>query len=134
MTTVSRLVTFADIADRSSQSDEVAVSLRHEAELTDGRRVLLLDDRGWGSTQSWAATSVEEVQETARMVVGPDEPPEGRSQEDMETVHWASLQQIAQQRGVAIDAAELRQLPHDIVLSERLLERIGTGLDGGTPG
>jgi hypothetical protein len=43
----------------------------------DGRRVLLLDDRGWsasGPPGIWAVTSVEEIVDMARTVVGPDEP------------------------------------------------------------
>jgi hypothetical protein len=59
------------------------------------------------------------------MVVGPDAPPADRSEEDMEILHWTSLQEIAQRQGVAVDAAELRRLPHDVVLSQRLLARIG---------
>lgn len=57
-------------------------------------------------------------------MVGPDEPFGSRSQEDAEANHWAFLQQIAQRRGVVTDAAELRQLPHDVVVSPRLLARI----------
>lgn len=53
-----------------------------------------------------------------------------RSQEDMEADHWAFLQQIAQRQGVVVDAAELRQLPHDVVLSQRLLARLRTTLAG----
>ena len=49
------------------------MSARHEAELVDGRRVLLLDDRGWSSSGNvsdiWALTSVEDIEKTARMVV-----------------------------------------------------------------
>jgi hypothetical protein len=43
----------------------------------------------------------------------------------MEKAHWTYLQQIAERQGVPTDAAELRRLPHDVVLSERLLARIG---------
>jgi hypothetical protein len=59
------------------------------------------------------------------MVVGPDAPPPGRSQQDMDALHWDFLQQIAQRQGVIVDAAELMRLPHDVVLSERLLARVG---------
>ncbi|MFI6743999.1 hypothetical protein ACIBI9_65000 [Nonomuraea sp. NPDC050451] len=127
MTAVARLVTFVDVDDQAA--DTVSVSARHEAELVDGTRVLLLHDRGWGSSQDWAATSVADVEETTRMVVGPDEPFSGRSQEDMEADHWASLQQIAQRQGVIVDAAALRQLPHDVVLSQQVLARIGGNPD-----
>ena len=46
-------------------------------------------------------TSVEDIEETARIVVGADEPFDEHSQEDMEADHWA-------------DPVELKQLPHDI--------------------
>jgi hypothetical protein len=124
--TVGRLVTYGDVADDRSNTQEISVALRHELELTDGRRVLLLDDRGWGSTGKWTDRSAKDIAETSRMVVGPDAPPAGRSEEDMEILHWTSLQEIAQRQGVAVNAAELRRLPHDVVLSERLLARIGT--------
>lgn len=125
---MTRLVTFADVDDQAD--DQISVSARHEVELADGSRVLLLNDRGWsasGPPNIWAATSVEDIQETTRAVVGPDEPFGDRSQEDMEADHWASVQQIAQRQGVVMDAAEFRQLPHDVVLSPRLLAYIGRG-------
>ncbi|MFI9592595.1 hypothetical protein [Nonomuraea sp. NPDC052265] len=129
MTAVRRLVTFVDVDDQAAET--VTVSARHEAELLDGTRVLLLDDRGWSSSQRWAATSASEMQETARVVVGPDEPFSGRSAQDMEADHWAALQQIAQRQGVTADAAELRRLPHDVVLSRQVLTRIGGTPDTG---
>ncbi len=58
------------------------------------------------------------------MVVGPDEPFGDRTHDDMEADHWAYLQQIAQRQGVVTTAAELRDLPHDVVLSSRLLARL----------
>jgi dTDP-glucose pyrophosphorylase len=131
MSAVTRLVTFVDIDNQAD--DRISVSARHEAELADGSRVLLLNDRGWsasGPPNIWAATSVEDIQETTRTVVGPDEPFGDRSQEDMEADHWASLQQIAHRQGVITDAAELRQLPHEVVLSPRLLARIGGDATG----
>lgn len=135
MAAVTRLVTFADVGDKNVVATrQVSVSARHEAELADGGRVLLLNDRGWGSTQGWAATSIEDIQETTRVVVGPDEPSGGRSREDMAVAHWACLQQILQRQGVAADAAELRQLPHDLVLSQRLLARIGGDANAGASG
>ncbi|MEV4163197.1 hypothetical protein [Nonomuraea dietziae] len=125
-------MTFVDVDDQAA--DTISVSARHEAELVDGTRVLLLNDRGWGSSQGWAATSVADIQETTRAVVGPDEPFGGRSQEDMEADHWASLQQLAQRQGVIVDAAALRQLPHDVVLSQQVLARIGGNPRTGSSG
>jgi hypothetical protein len=143
MAAVTRLVTLVDLNAENSDAHQMSVSALHEAVLEDGRRVLLLDDRGWTASalraswgeadsesrpeqlDTWAPTSVEDVEATARVVVGPDEPPEGRSQEDAEADHWAYLADMLRQQGVVVDALELKRLPHDVVLSERLLARIG---------
>jgi len=145
MDTVARLVTIADVDDGAGDdAHRMSVSLRHEAVLVDGRRLLLLDDRGWSSSlhhyrqddvsddgsgpddapDAWSATSVEEIEDTARVVVGPDEPFDERSQEDMEADHWASLAAVLKRHGVVVDARELRRLRHDVVLSERLLAQL----------
>jgi hypothetical protein len=89
---VTRLVTFVDLAEGVGDARQVTFSARHEAVLSDGRSVLLLDDRGWtfsspialqagdaphrGARREqqpdfWATTSGKELEETARMVVGP---------------------------------------------------------------
>jgi hypothetical protein len=124
---VERLITTADVDDRNPDHRYVSVRARHEAVLTDGHRLLLLDDRGWASNQPWAALSAEEVEETARVVVGPDEPGPGRSREEEQAGHWSRLAGTLQRYRVAVDAGELRNLPHDVVLGERLLARIGHG-------
>jgi hypothetical protein len=108
--------------------------------LEDGSRLLLLDDRGWteelrgaGADEIddlWALTPERDIVETARMVVGPDEPVGGRSQDDMETDHWNALAEILLAQGVVVDADELRQLPHDVELSDRLRARLGQGPGG----
>ena len=149
MAAVTRLLTIVDVDDELDDPRQMSVSARHEAVLADGQRVLLLDDRGWVTSalradragevpdsdlvrdrpNAWAMTSVEEIEETARWVVGPDEA-EGHSQKDMEASHWAYLADVLQQQGVVVDAHELKRLPHDVVLSERLLARIGRGRGG----
>ncbi len=124
---VSRLVTTVDLRETEPDPREISVSALHEAELTDGRRVLLLDDRGWsgsGPADLWATTSRRDVVETSRTVVGPDEPRPGETQADARAEHWASLAAELQRAGVTMDAAELERLPHDVVLSERLLARL----------
>ena len=111
----------------------MSLSARHEAVLLDGRR-LLLDERGWSSelqaavpdgADIWTLTPVKDIQDTARVVVGPDEPVEGRSPEDAEADHWTWLVDVLDRRGVDVDMSALRQLPHDVLLSERLLARLG---------
>ena len=151
MSTVTRLLTFVDLAEGVGDTRQMNVSARHEAVLLDGRRVLLLDDRGWSSSaltafqagdasdrdptreqqpDIWAMTSVEDIEQTARMVVGPDEPTDGFSPEDAEQGHWAYLSDVLRQHGVVVDALDLRRLPHDVVLSERLLARVGRSATG----
>ena len=150
MTSVVRLLTFVQIADEDDDGPDarrMSVSARHEAVLADGRRVVLLDDRGWSGqlgvfwfdepsrrkrglvepTGIWAYETVQEMERTARDVVGPDEPFESHTQADMEASHWESLARVLQREGVEVDAAELRGLPHDVELSDRVLARLGGG-------
>ena len=118
----------------------ISVSARHEAVLEDGCRLLLLDDRGWTEElrgpgadaidDLWAVTPERDIVETARTVVGPDEPVGGRSQDDMASDHWDALAQNLRAQGVVVDAAELRRLPHDIELSDRLRARLGQSPGG----
>src|SRR5436309_1660174 len=149
MSVVARLVTLVDLRDDDNRG-QMSFSARHEAVLEDGRHLILLDVRGWstwllrptaGSDSArdvpdfWAITSREDIEETTRQVVGPDEPFEGRSQEDVEGDHWAYLAGILRQQGVAADADELKGLPHDVVLSERLLALLGGHAEApGRPG
>jgi hypothetical protein len=141
VTAVARLVTIVDVRDLEADAHTMSVSARHEAVLADGSRVLLLDGRGWTSalmrmqipddgvvredvTDTWAVTSVEEIEQSARTVVGPDEPFAGYTREELEDGHWAHLSDVLRQHGVEVDARELKQLPHDVTLSERLLARV----------
>lgn len=145
MAAVTGLLTLADANDEASVG-QMSVSARHEAVLADGRHVLLLEDRGWAASaliayggdvpadhpvqdqpDIWAVTSAEDIEETARIVVRPDEPPDGYSQEEVEAAHWAYLADVLRKEGVVVDAQELKRLPHEVVLSERLLARIGRG-------
>ena len=101
MSAVARLLTFVDIADEDDDGRDthrISVSARHEAVLEDGHRVVLLNDRGWSEELRvawqdepspergrvelpglWMHETVQEMERTARTVVGPDEPFEGRS-------------------------------------------------------
>ena len=133
-------MTVADLRERADPR-EMSITARHEADLDDGRRVVLLDGRGWTSalrgagvdetTDAWRFASECEIVETARVVVGPDEPFDGRTQDDMERDHWAWLAGKLAAAGVTADPAELRRLPHDVVLGAGLRARLGSvGLAG----
>jgi hypothetical protein len=43
----------------------------------------------------------------------------------MEADHWAHLSAVLRQQGIVAVASELKWQPHDVVLSERLLARVG---------
>jgi hypothetical protein len=141
VTAVARLVTFVDVHHEVADSHTMSVSARHEAVLADGRHVVLLDGRGWTAAlmqvrasgdnappedgpDIWAVTSVEEIERSARAVVGPDEPFGGYTREELEAGHWAQLCDVLREQGVVTDAGVLRQAPHDVTLSERLLARL----------
>jgi hypothetical protein len=132
---IARLVTFADVDDWPGQpAGQVSFSAVLEAELVDGRRIVLLDDRGWSSgvrvagagvpADQWSHVTREDVVETARTVVGPDEPADGERHEDAARQHWSLLAARLEEDGIASSADDLRALPHAVVLSDRLLARI----------
>jgi hypothetical protein len=132
MPDVRRLETVADL-QRAENARDMSVSARLDAVLADGRRIVLLDGRGWtGSLRGagaddmdvWATSSEAEIAETARVVVGPDEAYGGRSQSEMDAGHWSTLAETLAAHGVEATAEDLRRLPHDVVLSERLRARL----------
>ena len=130
MPDVVRLETIADL-QRAENARDMSVSARLEAVLADGRRIVLLDGRGWTASlrgsgvDVWATTSEVEIAETASAVVGPDEAHGGRSQGEMDAGHWTTLAETLRAQGVDVTGDDLRRLPHDVVLSERLRARLG---------
>jgi hypothetical protein len=74
MAAVTRLVTLVDVRDEVADPRQMSVSALHEAVLEDGRRVLLLDDRGWTSaalTAAWGARSRTVIPGGTRPTSGP---------------------------------------------------------------
>lgn len=122
----ARLLTLVDFDGHVTRGG-FSVSARHELELITGGRIRLLGDRGWSSSglgNIGESMTIQEIEDTARVVVGPDEPFDGYSHEDMETDHWNELQRTASRQGVSVSAAELKRLPHDVELSPRLRSRL----------
>src|SRR5690348_5964608 len=111
MPAVIRLETVADLRE-SADPRELSVA---------ARQVTLLDDRGWTEglrvpgeeAGIWEFVAERDIAETARVVVGPDEPFGGRTQRDMEESHWSWLAGKLRAEGVDVDAAELRRVPHE---------------------
>lgn len=128
-----RLITSVEVADPATPATaadrSLCVDARHELELADGRRVTLLDDRGWsasGPAPIWSHTSLDDVTASARAVVGPDEPVDGASYQQAEADHWAYLAAHARDRGVAIAPDDLARLPHDVEVGPGIRERLAT--------
>gem|GEM_PF-2529094 len=128
-----RLITSVEVADPETPATVADRSLQigasHELELADGRRVTLLDDRGWmvsGPVRIWSHTSLDDVIASARAVVGPDEPVDGASSEQAEADHWAYLAAHARDGGVTIAPADLARLPHDVEVGPGIRDRLAT--------
>lgn len=106
---------------------EMSFSVLHLAVLDDGRRLTLLDDRGWGVSgppDVWHETTVEDIVQDARVVVGPDEAYGNRSQADMAAEHWFELADTLRHHGVIVDPEELSRLPHNVEITERMRDRL----------
>jgi len=127
----TRLLTSIEIDEPANTprdaDDEMSISAVLELELTSGRRVTLLDDRGWsssGPSNIWAYTSLTDLADTARTVVGPDEPHDGVSYEDAQQGYWAQMAANARAQGVHIEAGDLAALPHDVDISRDIRGRV----------
>ncbi|WP_104112055.1 hypothetical protein [Arthrobacter sp. N199823] len=125
MAAISRFVSTADVHE-GAQPERVSVSVLFEAELDNGESVLVLDDRGWNSSQPWADASQEQIESTARVVVGPDEPYGDQTATGAVTAYWNYIQNILAQHGLETSPAELPAIPHDVVLSQSIIEHLGS--------
>jgi hypothetical protein len=96
------------------------------ATLADGRRLTLAEDRGFGiggppPTELWAGLTLEQLESDVLTTVLPDE-------EDTEDEHpWEWLAGCLAALGVQASAEELRNLPYEVVFSERLRAKIPAG-------
>jgi ADP-ribose pyrophosphatase YjhB (NUDIX family) len=124
---VRRLVTVVELDDRTPSGRSASAHLY--AELVGGRRLLLLDDRGWASSAPIAAIGRRDVEDTARTVVGPDEPAPGHTQEQAEAGYWQFLKRRLRRSGIDVGEEQLRGVPHGVEIGEHLnaqLEKISS--------
>lgn len=92
--------------------------------LDNGERVILHDDRGYGGKCSsgdiWAHETVETITRDVLTTVLPDD-------DDTDDEHpWEWLAELARDRGIVVTADDLRQIPYQVVLTERVLQRLST--------
>ncbi len=94
----------------------------HEfAVLDDGRRVTLHEGRGFGWSgpeDPWWFLSLESLERDVLTTVLPDDDDTGDEHP------WEWLAELLRVQGVACTAEELRLLPYEVVLSERLRDRV----------
>ena len=87
-------------------------------------RVLLLEDRGWGTSAAWSEVTEDSVVADSLLSTGPDEPWGGMTQDDATAFHYGELAQIAAHRGLVVTAEGLQALPIEVELSEELRARL----------
>jgi hypothetical protein len=92
--------------------------------LDNGERVTLHAERGYSGRASsgsiWAHETVETVTHDVLNVVLPDP-------EDGEEHPWEWLAELAQAQGIDVTADQLRQVPYEVVVTERVIRRLGDG-------
>lgn len=120
---VTRLVTVVELV--TDTPAQLSFSAHLLAVLDDGRRIVLLDDRGWTESPG-GRLDEEDIAFTARAVVGPDERYGNRTQDEMDRGHWETLAQTLRRGGIEIDRDVLPGLPHDVEHGERLAARLTT--------
>ena len=135
-----RIVGLGAICDlRPEQADprDQSFSVSEFVTLEDGRRVLLHEDRGFTigvrSTGEWKprdarwALTLEGLTSDVLLVVIPDD------DDDTEPHPWSWLADLARSRGLDVTADDLRELPYDVVFTDKLRQWLAA-YPGETPG
>jgi hypothetical protein len=126
-----RLVGLGAICDLDPSPSAINDERQHSftisefARLDNGERVVLHAERGYSgrifpSGSIWAHLTVETITRDVLNVVLPDP-------EDGEGHPWEWLAELAQAQGIAVTADELRQVPYEVVLTERVIRRLSIG-------
>lgn len=114
-----RLITYASLVEWTER--RYSVGLRHILRLNDGREHVLLNDRGWSGTRlPDDRLELETVELSARTAVGPDEPIDGQTWEELDRDNWSWIAEVLQKAGETMTVDDVSRLPHDVVLDERL--------------
>lgn len=98
--------------------------------LDNGGRVILHAERGYGGRSSsadiWAQETVETITRNVLTTVLPDD-------DDTEEVHpWEWLAELARAHGIDVTADDLRQVPYEVVLTDRVVRRLSTSASPST--
>jgi hypothetical protein len=96
----------------------VSFDVHEFAELTDGRRLTLHEERGFTTSGQWRHLTLENLERDVRTTLLPDD-------DDTQDEHpWEWLAELLRVHGIEATAEELRLLPYDVVFSERLGARV----------
>jgi hypothetical protein len=119
---VERLLTIVDLEEQDQTGRSAWAHLY--VVLSTGERRLLFDDRGWGGSAEIAREGLRQIEDTARMVVGPDGPGPGETDEQMEAWYWEWMEHKLHDAGISVEVGELKALPHEVEIGERLRHRL----------
>jgi hypothetical protein len=107
---VVSLGAWGDVSEGSSGG--TSCNVREFALLSDGRKITLLDDRGWTMSAPLGEIWLAHVVRNIYTVVLPDD-----AEETGEEHEWQRFEQRLREAGVAVSQDELRTLPYHVTLS-----------------
>jgi hypothetical protein len=90
------------------------------AELSDGRRITLHDERGYstsGPADPWRYQTADSIEADVRTTVLPDD-------DDGEEHPWEWLVELLHAQGVEASPEQLKQVPYRVELSQRLHDKL----------
>lgn len=114
----------------SDDGRSVSFTVTEFATLDDGRRIVLRGDlgftTGWGSSVAttsavWSSYTAESITRDVLNVVLPDDDDTG------EDHPWAWLAELARSQGLRVTADDLRDLPYEVELADRVRRLISAG-------
>lgn len=97
-----------------------------KAQLENGQCILVLDDRGWSTSENWSRAEPSAIRETTLTVVGPDEPAPGASRAQALRDYWKCIRSFLAAQGIHLSIEELMALEHEVRFGPRL-QRLLTG-------
>lgn len=111
---------FLSLAEAEPGSTQVSVGVLFQAQLEDGKCIVLLDDRGFSTCAQWQQARPEEIRDTALAMVGPDEPAPGRTQAEALHDYWDCIASLLAAQQIQEPAEELVKLEHEVRFGPRL--------------
>ena len=111
---------FPSLAEAEPGSTQVSVGVLFQAQLEDGRCIVLLDDRGFSTSAQWQQVTPAEIRATSLVVVGPDEPSPGQTQAEALHDYWEYIASLLAAQQIQEPTEELVKLEHEFRFGPRL--------------